>query len=241
MIKPPRSAALALAVAGAALIAGCSAVSPSPAASPVADNAPTGQAPSPAATPAVAATPVRVAVIGDSLVAGYGLDAGLDWPSVLGRHSGADVLNLACSGAGFATAGDCGTDFAGLVPRAAAATPDIVLIQSSDNDFWDDPDDITVQTSRTVALLRDALPDATIVGLSTVVWDDADEREEMDLTSTALRSAVTDVGGVFVDLGDPLQEKTAWVQDDQEHPTAAGQRALARAVRRDLADVGVIL
>ncbi len=225
-----RSAALAGTVVGVLALVACAADAPSraadaPSGAPVSDAPPTE----------------RVAVIGDSLAAGLGLPDGSAWPWLVARDAGVTLIDRTCSGAGFTTVGDCGSDFAELAASLADEHPDIVLIQSSDNDFWDDPDDISSQTRRTVALLRSELPDTTIVGLSTVMWDDTGVEDESVQTSAALEGAVVGAGGVWVDLGDPLRGREQFVQDDLEHPTEAGQRALARAVERELAAAGITL
>lgn len=74
-----------------------------------------------------------------------------------------------------------------------------------------------------------------------LVARDTGVEDESVQTSAALEGAVVGAGGVWVDLGDPLRGREQFVQDDLEHPTEAGQRALARAVERELAAAGITL
>jgi len=180
-----------------------------------------------------------VVTIGDSIMAGYGLDDAADaWPTLLGQQTGAEVANDSCSGAGFVSVGDCGTDFAGLVQRAVTAKPELVVVQSSDNDFGSDPTAVAQATQQTVSQIHQALPDATIVGFSTM-WDQpGDVPAEVAQTSTALQQAVTSVGGTYIDVGQPLAGHADWLQADSEHPTVAGQQVLAATFRADLERAG---
>lgn len=150
---------------------------------------------------------LRVATIGDSIMAGNGLAASQAWPVLLGESEGVAVSNLGCGGAGFIAVGECDTDYSGLVEEAVADQPDVVIIQSSDNDFGQDDGDIDAATHATVASLRAALPAARIVGLSTL-WDQPGELPaQVASTSDDLRDAVESVGGTFIDLGQPLADQ----------------------------------
>lgn len=184
---------------------------------------------------------VRVVTIGDSIMAGYGLDPATAWPVLLGEQDGVSVTNLGCSGAGFTTPGGCGQDYAGLIPKAVAAKPDLVIIQSSDNDQGAAIPEIDNATDNTLRKLRSALPHAVIVGLSTL-WDQpADPPRTIAASSAALRRAVGDVDGAFVDVGQPLAGQDGLLQADDEHPTVAGQQVLVGVVTHALARVGVTL
>jgi acyl-CoA thioesterase I len=225
--------------------------------------------------------PLKVATIGDSIMSGHGLDPAQAWPVLLGARESVAVSNLGCGGAGFIAVGECDTDYSGLVAEAAAEHPDVVIIQSSDNDFGEDDDDIASATTATVASLRTALPNARIIGFSTL-WDQPGELpDQVASTSDDLRSAVEAVGGTFIDLGQPLADQAArddeyddasddpsdgdgdsddgdgptsaatpaaspspmprMLQDDFEHPTAAGQQLLAEAIEAALEAAGIHL
>lgn len=211
---------------------------------------PTAAAPSlPAAEPPASATtsPVspshaatRVVTVGDSVMSGYGLARSGAWPALLAVRAHVDVTNLACPGMGFVVAGACGTSYDGLVPAVAALQPEVLLVESSSNDFWEDPEEIRDDTDSTIALLHDAAPDALIVGLSTIWNDDAEVPDDTALTSDALRDAVGAVGGTFLDVGQPLQGHPEWMQDDDVHPTERGQRAIEQTIQSRLGDVDLL-
>ena len=101
-------------------------------------------------------------------MAGLGVDPDDAWPELLASSTGADIVNLGCSGAGFLAVGDCGTDFDGLVDEAVTFSPDLVIVQSSDNDLDAPEDEIADATSSAIDRLHEALPDAEIVGIGTL-------------------------------------------------------------------------
>lgn len=217
--RRPRAWALLAGVLCAVLLSGCAA-----AAASVRTPAPGGRV---------------VVTIGDSIMAGYGLDDGEDWPTQLSSRASVGVDNLACSGAGFVTVGSCGSSFAGLIPQAVKDAPMIVIVQGSDNDVGQSDADIEAATEKTVDALHRALPKAQLIGLSTL-WDpDEDEPQEITETSAAVKRAVTAVHGTYVDIGQPLREDpSTLLQDDHEHPTVAGQHKLLVVIRKELARAG---
>lgn len=226
-----RLRAAAICAVAALTLAGCTA-------------APAPQPPVAAAAGNVVGTPdaaTTVVTIGDSIMAGYGLDPDSAWPVLLAGKTGVPVVNLGCSGGGFIAVGGCGTDFEGLIDQARQQNPAIIIIQSSDNDDDQSAPAIRDATLRTVSALHAAAPDALIVGLSTL-WDQPDEQPStIGAATAALRAALSSVGGTFVDIGQPLAGNPQLLQADDEHPTVAGQQVLVRAIGDRLADAGIEL
>ena len=198
-----------------------------------------GSAPTPSATSTP--PPPIVVTIGDSIMSGHGLDAAQAWPVLVSQERGVTITNLGCSGAGFTTPGSCGKDFAGLIPQAVAAAPTLVIIQSSDNDENATSSDIDDHTAQTVAAIHAALPHARIVGLSTLWNQPSAPPATIASSSQSLQHAVQEVGGVFVDIGQPLQGVGGMLQDDQEHPTTDGQQTLASVIVSALHKAGIAL
>lgn len=194
-------------------------------------------APNPTST---SANRMRIVTIGDSLMSGYGLDLGEAWPTLLANKTHVTLTNLSCGGMGFVVAGDCGTAYSGLVPALAALQPDVVIVQSSSNDFDEDPANLRAATISTVDEMHQAAPDAVVVGLSTIWNDEEESPDEVATTSNDLRDAIALVNGVFVDVGQPLAGHPNWMQADDVHPTAAGQRAIEEAVRTQLQKAAVL-
>lgn len=185
--------------------------------------------------------PAVIVTIGDSIMSGYGLDPGDAWPVLLGAKEGVAVTNLACAGAGFVRIGDCGTDFSGLIEQAQAQQPEMIIIQSSDNDAYEDESSISTATMDTVRALHEAVPAAHIVGLSTIWNLPFEPPETIAAASASLQAAVEAVGGTFVDLGDPLRDQPALLQEDEEHPTVAGQQQLLLTITEALQAAGLAL
>jgi lysophospholipase L1-like esterase len=212
---------------------------------PVAHAAPAATSPRPSAAlsaaPAASHDAHAVVTIGDSIMAGYGLEPGEAWPELLARRTGVPLVNLACSGAGFVAVGDCGTDFSTLVDEAIAFDPAVVIVQASDNDLEEDPHDIDAAAAAAVRELRRALPGAQLVGIGALWNVPGDTPAAITGSTDALRAAMHAAGGVFVSLGQPLQDDQDLLQADGEHPTPEGQRVLAERVRAALDDAGVTL
>lgn len=184
---------------------------------------------------------VSIVFIGDSIMSGYGTESEEGWPDLLAKESERPILNLGCAGAGFVNVGECGMNYAGLAMETAKYEPQVVVIQSSDNDFGYDYETVKDATEATVEELRALLPNTRIVGLNTVMWRYDEFAEPTDTTSNLLKSAVLANGGDFVDIGQPTAGIEEYTQDDLEHPSDEGQRVLASAVKEGLASVNVLL
>ncbi|MDL9979995.1 SGNH/GDSL hydrolase family protein [Microbacterium sp. ASV49] len=246
----PRRTRIPVVLAAVAVtLVGCGAVD-TPAASPSARHAASPKhtttasadpTPSETATPAPASvsTPQVVVTIGDSIMAAQGLDTDEGWPELLATGTPSTLVNLACSGAGFIAVGTCGTNYAGLIDQAAHAQPTLVIVESSSNDMGQSDDAIDEATSDTMATLRTAVPGATIVALSTVWNEQASPPEEVASSSTAIQRAAAAEHAIYLNLGQPLEGHPEWMQSDDVHPTADGQRVLAETVRTQLAAVGI--
>ncbi len=190
--------------------------------------------PSPVAHP-------NVVAVGDSIMKGHGLTAAQAWPALMAAQDGWRLDNLACDGAGFLTVGndsDCGDTFAGLVKKAAALHPRTVIIEGSSNDFGQSDTDLLPETVSLLAQLRAALPNAQIIGLSTV-WGDTAVPAQLTDVNAQVRTAVEKVGGRYLDIGQPLSGHPEWMQSDDIHPTAAGQLAIFGAVQTAFREAGI--
>ena len=196
--------------------------------------------PTPTRSPELAADPT-VVTIGDSIMKGHGLKAAQAWPALMAVQDHWRLDNLACDGAGFLAIGDdadCGETFAGLVKKAAALHPRTVIVEGSSNDFGQDDDSLYAETLSQLQQLRNALPNAQIIGLSTI-WADTVVPAQLADVDAQVREAVQAVGGTFVSVGQPLSGHPEWMQSDDVHPTAAGQLALFGAVQTAFREAGL--
>jgi acyl-CoA thioesterase I len=78
---------------------------------------------------------------------------------------------------------------------------------------------------------RNLLPKARIVAIRPFFWATA-APARLDVLAAVIRTAVTSVGGTYLDIGSPLTGKPEDMSADQVHPNDAGYAALAAAVEK---------
>jgi len=181
-----------------------------------------------------------VVAIGDSIMEGHGLASDQAWLALLAEQDGWRFTNLASDGSGFVTVGDNGDRFADQAAVAENLHPDVIILAGSSNDLGVDDKTIDDATAATIAGLHAALPTTTIITVSST-WGDTDVPDQMSAIDAAADTATTAVGGLFLNIGQPLADQPALMQDDDVHPTAAGQEVLAAAVERALAAAQITL
>jgi acyl-CoA thioesterase-1 len=214
---------------------------PTETATPTAEPSPTvtvTPTPAPIPVPVAPPAPLQVLTIGDSVMKGYGLTPGSAWPDLIPSTTGWNVTSKACDGAGFIAPGspeECGDTFGAVIRSASALTPDVVIIQGSSNDFGQSNAELLTATYNAVNAARSAFPKADIIGLSTL-WSESQPPSQLADTNSQVRQAVTAVGGHYLDIGQPLGGHPELMQDDDVHPTAAGQRVLATAIQSAVAE-----
>ncbi|MDR6970237.1 SGNH/GDSL hydrolase family protein [Leifsonia shinshuensis] len=178
------------------------------------------------------ASATRVAVIGDSIESGLGLEPEEAWPALVAADRGWRLDNLSVPGAGFVAQGSNGADFSAQVDTAIASDAELVLIGASDNDLGTDVSEVAAAMEKQVARLHSSLPDAHIVGFNALSGEAGDD--ELAPFDDALQKAVEGVGGTWLDLGQPYRDGAGLVQDDGEHPTLPEQQAIAAVVETRL-------
>jgi acyl-CoA thioesterase-1 len=210
-------------------LSAASSSSGTPSATPVTPSTPTA---TPAA-PVVAPLRKKVLTIGDSIMKGYGLPPEDAWPELISATNGWDLTSLACDGAGFLVPGnsdECGNSFVDVSRSAAALNPDLIIIEGSSNDFGQSNSRLLSATVTALTILRSEFPNAEIIGLSTV-WSDTEPPAQLADINSQVQQAVTAVGGRYLDIGQPFSAHPELLQDDDVHPTVAGQVALAAAIQ----------
>ena len=188
----------------------------------------------PTVVPTVVPTaPLQVLTIGDSVMKGFGVEVGQAWPDLVSQQDGWSLTTLACNGAGFLAIGnpdDCDSNFPSIVEAASSLHPDLVIIEGSSNDFGMSSSSLLESTVGAVSALHAKFPQAKIVGLS-AVWGDTTVPDEIAEIDSQVQQAMTQVGGTYVDFGQPLSGHPELMQSDDIHPTAAGQQVLAAAIK----------
>ncbi len=180
-----------------------------------------------------------VLTIGDSIMNGFGLAEGQDWPTLLGQSEGWSVTNAACDGAGvlqIGDAGECDSDFAGVIDSESALQPDIVIFQGSSNDLGISNSLLFAATISELQTIKADFPSAEIVGLSTL-WGYSEAPAQLTAIDSQVQQAVTAVGGTYIDLGQPFSGHPELMQASDVHPTAEGQALLASIIQTDLQPV----
>ena len=245
-----------LAIAAAAVLlamSGCAPAEPAPAS----DNAPTyyvvqnTQKPTVTASAAAAAPPSitasatasapatdTVAFIGDSYSAGTGAAKGSGFADLVAAKYKLKMSNFAQGGTGYIKrrasrgTGACGKDvcpnYNEMAPKVIKNAPAIVIVSGGRND----PTNVAAFTEAANQLfktLRAGLPQARIIATSPV-WGVADMPPAAAQMQDAVKAAVTSVGGIYVDLGEPLAGHPELTTGDKIHPNTAGHRVLAGAV-----------
>ena len=162
-----------------------------------------------------------VAVVGDSISAGYG-DCGAAWPARLGSMLGCTVVNKSVCGIRAVEAG-------GQLASAISGKPGYVIIYLGANDAINDGSDDSVYGSivSMATTARDAGCCVFVAGLtpmtgSHTLFDGARRR-----LNGVLSNAAGDSDATFVNLAGAFGGGDGYLQHDGLHPNDAGQQKIA--------------
>lgn len=164
---------------------------------------------------------------------GHGVGAKDAWPELLARAQGWRLTDLASDGSGFVTVGDNGGTFVDQANVAEQMSPAIVIVSASSNDLGQSDADVADATAGVLHDLRTALPTAEIIAVSSA-WGSTPLPDQLTQFNAALSDASTSIGGVYVDIGQPLLDHPELMQDDDTHPNIDGQNLLAATVEQQL-------
>ena len=189
------------------------------------------------AQPVAAAAPFRAVFIGDSYTSldYVPLGAPVPWSSRLCAELGWTCVNLAHGGTGYLqdyadpVVGWHGS-FTAQIPAAVAAAPAAVFVLGGRNEIGQEGTS-TWQNGVTAfyATLRAGLPNAAIYGLSPL-WDDDPVPSGIGVMRTVVQAAVTNVGGRYLNMGDPFLGQPELLVADGVHPNDAGMDLLKNLV-----------
>jgi acyl-CoA thioesterase-1 len=184
--------------------------------------------------PATAPGTTRAVAIGDSIMDGHGLDSESQaWPERVASDEHWTLTDLAQDGAGFVQKGNADTIFADQVREAIKLKPAIVIVSGSSNDLGIPETQVQAAIDAAIAKLRRGLPHAELL-TTTPVWNETTSPPQLDQIDDAMREAVGDVGGTYLDIGYPLLGHPEDMQSDDVHPNARGQAVIADAVEAAL-------
>lgn len=175
-----------------------------------------------------------VLVVGDSVSAGFGVDAPQAWPALLGQHSGWKVVNGGVSG-------DLSADALRRLPALLDQhAPRLVLLEIGGNDMLRGVPDARIRSNleSMIVASRDA---GSRVALMAVPRPSL-----MGAALSALRPAdfyadvAAEHGAVLLEYGLSEILSRPDFRLDPLHPNTAGHAALAREVAEGLADAGLL-
>lgn len=172
--------------------------------------------------------PLRVAFIGDSYTAGKG-DGGHPGDGFVGRladHYGWDTYNLGSPKADYLS-------YVDQIPQLRSFKPQSIVVSGGRTILDDDPQVAIRKIPAFFRKLHNAYPKAIIVATSPL-WDDTKPPALLDTLGQLVDQASIAVGGIYLDLGQPLQGHQSWISDDGVSPNAQGYAAIARAIERAL-------
>jgi acyl-CoA thioesterase I len=193
--------------------------------------------------------PVRIehpkvaAFVGDSLTAGSGVTKiEYRWSTLVANYFGWGEQNLAQGGTGYVRTGgqaSCKQDFCpafpARVPDIAKINPDVVFILGGRNDAILQTADVYPAVKKFYTDLRAALPNVTIIAVSTF-WDNRDAPASVPALNDVIRAEVQAVGGTFIDVGEPYAGKPELIGKDGVHPTDEGYALLAKTIEAKVVD-----
>jgi acyl-CoA thioesterase-1 len=179
---------------------------------------------------ASAQSTTTVAVIGDSIMDGHGLQTmSQAWPDIVAADNSWTLDNLSADGDGYVKKGNDGTTIDDQVTMAIELHPDVVILSASSNDLGESSSAVQTAIDSAVARLHASLPTAEIVAV-TPIWNESSSPTRLVRFGDDMEAAVLAAGGYYLDIGNPLAGKPQDMQGGDVHPNPTGQQAIATAV-----------
>lgn len=188
----------------------------------------------PADAPASASAPVTAAAIGDSIAIGNGVPADDAWPLLVADRFGWNLSDFAESAAGFTVKGLNTHTFDDQVSAVIRLRPQVVLVGGTRNDVFAPTPQLEKAANAALQRLRTALPHASIIGVGPL-WGSDQPPAQIAVINATVKKAVLDVGGSWVELGQPFTGHPELVLSDHVHPTVEGQKLLAAKIANGIA------
>jgi lysophospholipase L1-like esterase len=185
--------------------------------------------PTPTPTTSAPAKSKVVAFLGDDWTAGVGASVPAHrFTALVCATLHCDLRVFGLTGAGYAKSSSTGGTYADAVAMVAAAHPDVVVVCGGRNDSTDDGPTLATAITTVYSSLRTHLPNATLIGVAPM-WGDSDLPSQLATMATEIKTAVTSVGGHYLDIPDPIHGRPEWMQDASD-PNDSGYAAIAAAL-----------
>jgi lysophospholipase L1-like esterase len=195
--------------------------SPSPSPSP--------EPSAPAASSSSSRKRVVVAFLGDDWTSGVGASRkSVRFTTVLSKALDLRERNFGADRTGYAASSSTDGAYATRVSDVVAARPDVVVVSGGRNDVVDDETDAGDKARQLFDILHAELPDAELVAVAPW-WGDSRPPAELAALAVAVESAVTVVGGTYLDVADPIRGHPGYMADAGD-PNDQGYAALAAAL-----------
>jgi lysophospholipase L1-like esterase len=180
-----------------------------------------------------AAAPV-VAFLGDDWTAGIGASKKAKrFTTLVSDRLHLVEKNFGADGTGFAKSSSAGGAYRSRVDDIVAAHPDVVVVSGGRNDTSDDATTVANAAKALFATLHRKLPDAKLIAVAPF-WGDSDQPPELTALARAVKSGVTDAGGTYLALDDPIHGHPSDMSNAAD-PNDKGYAAIADALAPQLA------
>lgn len=171
--------------------------------------------------------PTTVAFVGDSFTVGTGAShRGNRWSTLVAMDKNWLELNYGVGGTNYASTGKLaqGKAYQEHLTDLIISEPDVVFVSSAGNNLERNQ---VPGIRKTFQALREALPEARIYATSPYPVAFRDVHSEF---GKAIKEEVEAVGGRYIELADPLDERPALTAKDGFHPNDQGHKLIAEAV-----------
>lgn len=174
-----------------------------------------------------------VAFLGDDWTAGIGATREAKrFTTLVSTALNVQELNFGVDGTGYAKSSAAGGSYRSRIDEIAAANPQVVVVSGGRNDSSDDADTLAAHAEELFAKLREKLPNTVLVAVAPF-WGDSDLPPELVALGTAIEKGVTDVGGTYLDIEDPIHNHPEFMADLAD-PNNKGYAAIAEALAPQL-------
>lgn len=196
-------------------------------------------------TIATPAPRLDAAFMGDSYTAGAGSSVWANsFTNLVANSQGWNEKNFGRGGTGYTGSVSgavakiaCGLTYCPsyeeMIVTVAAKKPAIVFVSGGRNQASEDQLQLARGITKFYSDLRAALPNVKIFATSPV-WDSSATPASLQLMASAVKEATEAVGGVYLDIGQPLHGHPELITADHVHPNDAGHLAIAKAIEAAL-------